>query len=403
MDVYKSISIPVALWNADIGLDAKYFYMFALQHSLNTGFAYFTNAYVMRQLRYNERKVQRIMVQLRDAKLVKSEIIDNTNRRIYPLYFGSYVPQVDITTLKMTDGTLVHDDLLQAKTNFPQGFSLPDWSKTVVVPTPPSNCGGQDECRTFDDLAPTDDCRTDYNTLPTVSFINTNSTVLPKLGIIPRSNINIITKDNNTNITAQNFDEQNLDAFTFLLTVVKDMQTTMEQMNDNIIFLNRRIIQNDTNTTEDGVVENAMDAVKPTPPVEITGKPLAKAKKDRGSGDGQTIEQQIKNMPKPKETKAVKMKRWNEENWYRLFADPEAGNTDAMRMMRIILVKYPEIMSITNYLKLEDADLLLKQYELEDISYALSYLNGFAGRNKYDNVLGAIQAVIANKKSWSKK
>ena len=392
-------TIPDKLWDCEISFIEVKFYMFILGHSLNEGFAWFSNLYAQDNNEYSKRKVQRIIAALRDANLLKVEIIDNTNRRIFPVYFGCYECKKDIRTLQFEDGSLVHDTY-SPTIKSPQNDEIMT-RQTLTDPMSNIDQGVKDLSNLDRKLVKP--CHTYNNTTPTVSFINTNSIVLPKLGIIPRSNINIITKDNNTNITAQNFDEQNLDAFTFLLTVVKDMQTTMEQMNDNIIFLNRRIIQNDTNTTEDGVVENAMDAVKPTPPVEITGKPLAKAKKGRGSGDGQTIEQQIKNMPKPKETKAVKMKRWNEENWYRLFADPEAGNTDAMRMMRIILVKYPEIMSLTNYLKLEDADLLLKQYELEDISYALSYLNGFAGRNKYDNVLGAIQAVIANKKSWSKK
>jgi len=405
----KTKNVPMEVWDADINRDELGYYMFILDHSFNFGYANFSNLYAALKHKYSQKKVQRMTATLRNAKLIKTDVIDNRYRKIYPLYFGETLPVVDITTLRDSDGSLIHTSHSPINKLFEPGFSLPDWSKTLKFATPNTdrNCPGDKKERT--EIVPTlqeqtknvhvgnertdKNCPSYYNTIPTVSLYNT------KYSNILRSNISIITKDNNPNITQQNLDKQNFDAETFFVT----MQKTLEQMNDNILFLNRRLIQNNTKATEDGVGERSFDAVRPTPPVCTTGKPLAKAKKDRGSGDGQTIEQQIKNMPKPKETKAVKMKRWNEENWYRLFADPEAGNTDAMRMMRIILVKYPEIMSLTNYLKLEDADLLLKQYELEDISYALSYLNGFAGRNKYDNVLGAIQTVIANKKAWAKK
>ena len=110
----------------------------------------------------------------------------------------------------------------------------------------------------------------------------------------------------------------------------------------------------------------------------------------------------INNMPKPRRTKAENMKIWNQENWYSQFAVKKEDEHPGAWLIRVIHNKYPEIMSITKYLELDQAVKIREYYEIEEISRALAYLNGFSGRNKYDNVFGAIQATVTQNRSYKK-
>jgi len=409
--IFESTSVPTALWNADISNDAKKFYMFALTHAIQTGYAYFSNSHIEKHLGFNERKARRIMSALRDAKLIKTEIIDNTNRRIYPLYFGTYVPKIDLKLLRTTEGELVHGQNIIAKPIIPDGFSLPDWSKTIadtVRPTPDNDWEEQQVVRP----TPTNKCPAYYNT-PT-SVFNTNYSTLHTNSNI-RSNIinNITEKNKNAENQRQGMGNTavadvahkiNFNALVRLenelLDLADSQKKAQSQTEENI---------NRLKEMTEGIASSLTFITRRLKELEIGNKtkseteqlslPISiKATKDKGEKKTKDTSSLHKSL-----TKAERMKIYNQANHYAQYTPKIEGQPDSEVLLRVIHNTYPEVMSITKPLTTEQAEMILKSFDVDEVKDGLAYLNGFSGRNKYDNVYGALQSVISTKRNWNKK
>lgn len=211
---------------------------------------------------------------------------------------------------------------------------------------------------------------------PTVILDSTtsNTSLLSKL-ITKKDYISINSNTNIQNFSSQNFDQKSWDSFFALIQKLFGSDT------DNQTFLLRRI---------EKIIE-LLEANEKVPTKKIGSK---RVKKTEGITPKPVYEQKL--------TKAQSLKQWNITNWYGQYSLKTPEQTNAEVFMRIIHNKYPEVMSITNHLTLEQADTLMANYETEELQTALAFLNGYAGRNKYDNVYGAIQSSIATQRSWKK-